>query len=149
MKAVYETRFARVGETSAHYSRKINGTNEAKGWALDCMGEYFGDRRDQEEVVVALLNTKNVVTRVVRVTRGTLDTSLAHPREVFRAAVQDAASGLILLHNHPSGDPSPSGADVVMTKRMIEAGQILGINVIDHIVVGDGTAVSLREMGLI
>jgi DNA repair protein RadC len=95
--------------------------------------------------LIATLDTKLQVRRVVRITRGTLDSSLVHPREVFRAAIADAAASILLIHNHPSGDPTPSSQDRDITKRLKEVGAIIGINVIDHIVVGQGKAISLAE----
>ncbi|MCA9573523.1 MAG: JAB domain-containing protein, partial [Myxococcales bacterium] len=76
---------------------------------------------------------------------GTLTTSLVHPREVFGPALSDAAAALIVVHNHPSGDPSPSQEDVEITKRLIEVGRLLGVPLLDHVVVGEGRFVSLRE----
>ncbi len=147
MNAVFETRFARIGETGEHYqSVKINSTQAAKDWAVDSLGSYFDERLDQEEFLIAILDTKLQVRRVVRITRGTLDASLVHPREVFRPAIADAASAILLIHNHPSGDPTPSRQDHEVTDRLKKAGDLLGINVIDHIVVGEGKAVSLAEL---
>ena len=147
MKSVFETRFARIGETGEHYqSVKINSTQAAIEWAMNSLGSYFDDKLDQEEFLIAILDTKLCVRRVVRITRGTLDASLVHPREVFRPAIADAASAILLIHNHPSGDPTPSRQDHEVTDRLKQAGGILGINVIDHIVVGHGKAVSLAEL---
>jgi DNA repair protein RadC len=146
MKTVFETRFARIGETGEHYQQaKINSTQAACDWALKSLGSYFNERLDAEEFLIATLNTKLCVQRVIRITRGTLDSSLVHPREVFRAAIADAASAILLIHNHPSGDPTPSRQDREVTDRLKRAGEIVGINVIDHIVVGCGKAVSLAE----
>ena len=147
MKSVFETRFARIGETGEHYqSVKINSTQAAIEWAMNSLGSYFDDKLDQEEFLIAILDTKLCVRRVVRITRGTLDASLVHPREVFRPAIADAACAILLIHNHPSGDPTPSRQDHEVTDRLKQAGGILGINVIDHIVVGHGKAVSLAEL---
>ena len=146
MKSVFETRFARIGETSTHYQQtKINSTQAACAWALSSLGDYFGERLDQEEFLIATLDTKLQVRRVVRITRGTLDASLVHPREVFRAAIADAASSILLIHNHPSGDPTPSRQDHEVTDRLKKVGEIIGITILDHIVVGDGKALSLAE----
>ena len=90
------------------------------------------------------LDTKNGVIDTHRITVGTLDASLVHPREVFRAAIKDAASSIILVHNHPSGDPTPSGADIDVTNRLTESGKLLGIDVLDHIVLGHDNAISIR-----
>jgi DNA repair protein RadC len=103
----------------------------------------------QEEFRVLLLNTQHAVLRELLVTRGTLDTSVVHPREVFRAAIVESAAAVILVHNHPSGDPSPSREDREVTDQMVEAGRLIGISVLDHIVIGDGRYVSFVEAGLL
>jgi DNA repair protein RadC len=103
----------------------------------------------QEEFRVLLLNTQHAVVRESVVTRGTLDTSLVHAREVFRGAVVECAAAVILVHNHPSGDPTPSPQDVQVTAQLAAAGQLLGIPVLDHIVVGDGRYASFVELGLL
>jgi DNA repair protein RadC len=101
-----------------------------------------------EEFHVLLLNTQNEVLRDLQVTRGTLDASLVHPREVFRAAVMESAASVILVHNHPSGDPTPSDEDRAVTVELRVAGATLGIEVLDHVIVGEGRYVSFVEAGL-
>lgn len=102
----------------------------------------------QEEFHALLLNTRHRIVREVLVTRGTLDASLIHPREVFRPAVAEGASGIILVHNHPSGDPTPSAEDRAVTRQLAEAGRAVGIPVLDHVVVGRGRYASLAsELG--
>lgn len=101
-----------------------------------------------EEFHVLLLNTQNQILRDLQVTRGTLDASLVHPREVFRAAIAEAAAAVILVHNHPSGDPAPSPEDRAATRQLRAAGQTLGIEVLDHVVVGEGRYVSFVEAGM-
>jgi DNA repair protein RadC len=101
----------------------------------------------QEEFHVLLLNTRHRVIRTVPVTRGILDASLIHPREVFRLAVAELAAGVILVHNHPSGDPTPSAEDRAVTRQLKEAGRALGIPVLDHVIVGDGGFTSMAEAG--
>lgn len=103
----------------------------------------------QEHVIALLLNTKNRVMRQITVTKGTLDSSLLHPREVFREAIRHSASSIILAHNHPSGDPTPSPDDIQITCRIHQAGQLVGIELIDHVVIGDGRWVSLKAQGII
>ena len=109
--------------------------------------------RDVEHFQVVLLNTRRKLIRIVDITQGTLDSVLIHPREVFRAAVAHQASALVLAHNHPSGDPSPSEADIKVTRDLIRAGKILRIEVLDHVILGQTTQdrscdfVSLRELG--
>lgn len=106
-----------------------------------------------ETFQVLLLNVRHRLIRVERVSQGTLDTLLVHPREVFRAAITANASAVVLVHNHPSGDPAPSEADIKATRDLIRAGQILKIEVLDHVILGRRTAdrardyVSLRELG--
>jgi len=97
----------------------------------------------QEEFHALILNTRHRVVREVLVTRGILDASLIHPREVFRVAVSEGAAGVILVHNHPSGDPAPSGEDRAVTRQLGEAGRALGIPVLDHVVIGRGRYTSL------
>ncbi len=93
---------------------------------------------EHEEFHALILNTQHRVLRDVLVTRGILDASLIHPREVFRPAIQENAAAVLLVHNHPSGDPSPSPEDRAVTRQMREAGRAIGIRVLDHIVIGDG-----------
>jgi DNA repair protein RadC len=102
----------------------------------------------QEEFRTLLLNTQHAVLRELIITRGTLDTSVVHPREVFRAAITENAAAVVLVHNHPSGDPTPSPEDREVTRQLAEAGRLLGIHVLDHVVVGDGRYVSFVEAGL-
>jgi len=108
------------------------------------MGPRLRDLQ-QEEFHALLLNTRHRVLREVLVTRGILDASLIHPREVFRPAVTEGASGVILVHNHPSGDPTPSAEDRAVTRQLVEAGRALGIPVLDHVVVGRGAWRSVME----
>lgn len=146
MKSVFEARFARIGETGEHYvGAKLNSSQAACDWARTTLGSYFADKLDAEEFLIATLDTKLCVRRVVRITRGTLDASLVHPREVFRPAIADCAASILLIHNHPSGDTTPSSQDRAVTDRLKRAGEVLGIQVIDHIIVGNGHAVSLAE----
>lgn len=106
-----------------------------------------------EHLQVVLLNTRRKLIRVEQISQGLLDTLLIHPREVFKAAISSGASAIILVHNHPSGDPTPSEADVKATRDLIRAGQVLKIEVLDHIILGRRTAdkgrdyASLRELG--
>jgi len=102
---------------------------------------------------VLLLNTRRRLIRVAEVSNGTLDTILVHPREVFEKAISAGAAAIVLVHNHPSGDPSPSEADIKVTRDLIRAGQLLKIEVLDHVIIGRATQerpkdfVSLRELG--
>jgi len=97
--------------------------------------------------VVLLLNTRRKVKGFQIISIGTLDTILVHPREVFRGSIIAAASSVVLMHNHPSGEPQPSEADIKITRDLIRAGQLLKIEVIDHVIVGHPTHCSLRDLG--
>jgi DNA repair protein RadC len=103
---------------------------------------------DREHFWALALNTKNRLLRLVEVSVGSLNASIVHPRELFKEAVRVSAASLVVVHNHPSGDPTPSGADLQLTRRLVRAGDVLGIELVDHVVIGDGgTHVSMREMG--
>ena len=99
----------------------------------------------KEEFHIILLDGKNRPMREVRVSEGSLTASLVHPREVFLPAIEDAAAAIILVHNHPSGDPTPSPEDRAITKRLREAGELLGIHVLDHVVIGRHAYVSFAD----
>ncbi|MBH5317158.1 DNA repair protein RadC [Paenibacillus sp. GSMTC-2017] len=101
----------------------------------------------KEHFVCLFLNTKNHIIARETLSMGTLNSSLVHPREVFRAAIKCSSASIICAHNHPSGDPTPSPEDISLTKRLAEAGQLVGIEVLDHLVIGDGRFVSLKEQG--
>ena len=103
----------------------------------------------KEHFVSLMINAKGEIIEETEVSIGDLCSSSTHPREVFVDAVKRSAGSVVFLHNHPSGDPSPSDTDVQTTKRLIEAGTILGIPVLDHIIIGDGIYVSMKAMGLI
>ena len=103
----------------------------------------------RERFVSVLLDAKNRVLREERISQGTLTSSPVHPREVFASAIREAAAGVILLHNHPSGDPEPSPDDEAVTRRLVAAGELIGIPILDHVVLGAGCFVSLLDRGLI
>lgn len=99
----------------------------------------------KEKVKILLLDTKNKIIGDFLVSEGSLNSSIVHPREVFKEAVRRSANKIILVHNHPSGDPDPSIEDIRLTNRLVEAGKIMGIELLDHIIIGDGTYCSLRQ----
>lgn len=103
----------------------------------------------KEVFKIVLLNTKNHVIKHVDISVGSVNASIVHPREVFSEAVKTRCTAMVLVHNHPSGDPEPSTDDVGTTKRLTEAGNILGIKVLDHIIIGDRKYFSFKEKGLI
>ena len=100
-----------------------------------------------ERFGVVMLDTKHRVLRATVLSVGTPDASLVHPREVFRTAAAGAAAALVLFHNHPSGDPTPSADDVALTARLVDAGALMGIEVVDHLVLGDAAYYSFKEQG--
>jgi len=107
----------------------------------------FRDRR-KEYFLILLLDGKNRILREVQISEGSLNQSIVHPREVFNPAVRESAAAVILVHNHPSGDPTPSREDLEISRRLKEAGELLGIRVLDHIIIGDNACVSFVERGL-
>lgn len=116
--------------------------------AAPVLAQYIGDA-DREMFVVALLTVRHRVLGLHTVSVGCLTSSLVHPREVFKPAILASAAALILAHNHPSGDPEPSAEDVALTRRLVSAGQLLGIDVLDHLILGEaGRYVSLRQRGV-
>ena len=155
---------------------QIKGIGRAKGAQLLCIGElskriwkkavledvatfsnpedivnyYVEDMRhmEQEQIRIMLLNTKGVLIRDVLISQGTVNASVVSPREIFIEALKYHAVNVIVVHNHPSGDPTPSRADILLTKRLKEAGDLVGITLIDHIVIGDRRYLSFREENL-
>ncbi|MBP2240584.1 DNA repair protein RadC [Cytobacillus eiseniae] len=101
----------------------------------------------QEHFICLYLNTKNQVIHKQTIFIGSLNASIVHPREVYKEAFRRSAASIICLHNHPSGDPSPSKEDIEVTKRLVECGKIIGIEVLDHLIIGDNKYVSLKEKG--
>lgn len=114
-----------------------------------CAAVFTTMLQDQASEVFAILclSTKHRVLAYHEVSRGCLDSTLVHPREVFKAALLANAAGIVLAHNHPSGDATPSPDDMALTRRLVDAGRLLGVDVLDHIVIGDGRHVSFRERG--
>ena len=102
----------------------------------------------QENVVVLYLNTKNEIKKKETIFIGGLNSSVAHPREIFRGAVRYSAARIIVGHNHPSGNPEPSEADIQFTRRMSECGELMGIELLDHIIIGEQEFISLKEIGV-
>jgi len=124
--------------------QKITGTRDAKRFCEQRFARLAADG-SREEFHVVCLDTKNRLIATHQISVGTLDASLVHPREVFRPAIKDSASSILLVHNHPSGDPTPSNEDLSVTDRLEESGVTLGIEVLDHIVLGSRGGVSIRE----
>jgi len=148
-----QTQTMKLRELTMRYSVKKDGDGQAV-----IVGRSITSPRDSAAALVALLQdeptevfailcltTKYRVIAYHEVSRGTLDSTLVHPREVFKAALLANAAAIIVCHNHPSGDPTPTADDVEVTRRLAATGQVVGIEVLDHIVVGDGRYYSFKE----
>ena len=125
-------------------SQSINTPQDVAGLVMEEM-RYFS----KEYFKVLLLNIKNQVISLEDISIGSLNASIVHPREIFNAPVRKSAASVVLIHNHPSGDPAPSREDIQVTKRLWEAGKLLGINVLDHVIIGDGKFLSFQQEGLL
>lgn len=117
----------------------------------DIMNYYVEDLRhkEQEQIRIMLLNTKGVLIRDVLISQGTVNSSVVSPREIFLEALKYHAVNFILVHNHPSGDPTPSREDIALTLKIKNAGEIIGIRLLDHVVIGDNAYISFRERGIL
>ncbi|EOO64346.1 DNA repair protein RadC [Bacillus cereus VD196] len=129
------------------WSAQVNGIRVLVALLIHAVLFCFVIFRIYENFTCLYLNTKNQVIHRQTIFIGSLNTSIVHPREVFKEAFRRAAASIICLHNHPSGDPTPSREDIAVTKRLVECGQIIGIEVLDHIIIGDHKFVSLKEKG--
>ena len=136
----------RIAELKSEYESetRINSPSTAIQFCLKQFGRMARESK-QEEFWIVTLNTKNVPIDCHQITVGTLRNSLVHPREVFRPAIRDAANCIMAVHNHPSGDPTPSDQDISVTERLEQTAEVVGIPVIDHIVVGADKAISIQE----
>lgn len=133
-----------VMERPIAYTEGITSTERAGRLGIDEIGDEA-----QEVVLILILNTKNQINAIHRVFTGSLNASVAHPREIFRSAILNNGARIILYHNHPSSDLTPSEADLVFTQRMMEAGNVLGIELLDHFIVSETKWLSFKEMGLL
>ena len=103
----------------------------------------------KEKFITLYLDTKNQILKEETISVGSLNASIVHPREVFKVALELSSASVIMSHNHPSGDPSPSREDISVTEKLVEGGKLLGIDVLDHIIIGDGRYISLKDEGFI
>ncbi|MBP8763050.1 RadC family protein [Acetoanaerobium noterae] len=135
--------------------RRVSVASEMQKFKIsspqDIGNVYMEELRYKKKEIfrVVLLNTKNVIIGSKDISEGSLNASIVHPREVFLEAIKKSANKMILMHNHPSGDPTPSSEDINITKRLISAGQIVGIEILDHVIIGDGSFYSFKENGQI
>jgi DNA repair protein RadC len=132
------------------YEREVfaNGGCRSPREAVELVRPHL-ERQEVEQFVVVLLNSQHVVIGVTKVTSGILNSSLVHPREVFRVAIAMGAAAIICAHNHPSGDPTPSTDDRAVTEQLVAAGRILDIPVHDHIIIAGSRYTSFAEAGLL
>ncbi len=103
----------------------------------------------KEKFITLYLDTKNQILKEETISIGSLNASVVHPREVFKGALELSSASIIMIHNHPSGDPSPSREDIMITEKLVDGGKLLGIDVLDHIIIGDGRYTSLKDEGFI
>ena len=135
-----------IGRRAASRKKRLGRAFQISQDVFETYSVRLQDAR-QESFTVILLDSKNRYLREVTVALGSLNQSIVHPREVFRPAIQGAAASVILVHNHPSGDPAPSEEDVRVTERLVKVGKMLGIRVLDHIIVGEGRYFSFSDQG--
>jgi DNA repair protein RadC len=134
----------RIGEETLHPGTSVRSSRE--------LFRYFNRKlrdRKREEFIAVLLDGKNRILREETISLGSLTASIVHPREVFLPAVRESAGSVILVHNHPSGDPAPSPEDVEVTRRLVRAGEVLGIRVLDHVIIGERGYTSLLDRGVL
>jgi DNA repair protein RadC len=131
-----------------HQKPKLSGASLCS--STDVVDYYRPRLKDLKKEVFKclLLDTKNRVIREDEVSVGSLSASIVHPRETFKAAIRESAAAVIFIHNHPSGDTRPSQEDILLTRRLVQAGDVLGIRVLDHIIIGDAVHYSFRDNGL-
>ncbi|MCR2045009.1 RadC family protein [Anaerosalibacter massiliensis] len=134
----------RIGAQSGEDKVKVTSPVDIVDLIMEEM-RYF----KKEHFRIAILDTKNHIITVEDISIGNLNSSIVHPREVYNIAIKRSANSIILIHNHPSGDPTPSREDIQITNRLIETGNIVGIKVLDHIIIGDNRYLSFRERNII
>ena len=137
-----------VKEKSSRYDvqKKINSPKDIYDIAVKVIK---AGEQAEENLWLITLDTKNNITGIFEVSRGSLNTSIVHPREIFKRAIMQNSASIILLHNHPSGDVKPSKEDIQVTQKIVECGRILNINLLDHVIIGDDCYKSFKEEGLL
>uniref|UniRef100_UPI00403F073F JAB domain-containing protein n=1 Tax=Paenibacillus sp. FSL K6-0276 TaxID=2921450 RepID=UPI00403F073F len=140
---VLSLRMVREQTSILYPQRKINSPTDA----AELFRQFIGDC-DRESFCILTLDTKNQPTALHQVSCGTLNASLVHPRETYKLAILSNAASIIACHNHPSGDPIPSSEDIELTERIRDAGTLMGIDLLDHIVLGHQNHISMKERGL-
>jgi DNA repair protein RadC len=140
-------------KAAVELGRRISANTWRHGFTINCPSDVkdllMEEMRflEKEYFKAILLNIKNHVIAIEEISVGSLNTSIVHPREVFKPAIRRSSASIILVHNHPSGDSTPSREDIEVTSRLVESGKIIGIQVLDHVIIGDGCITSLKEIG--
>lgn len=134
----------RIASSFRPTTLSLNSPQEVADFLMEEMRYY---RKEYFKII--LLNTKNQIISLEDISMGSLNSSIVHPREIFNVSIKKSAAAIILVHNHPSGDPHPSREDLEVTTRLVDAGKILGISVLDHIIVGEKKYFSFKEKGLL
>lgn len=147
IKAIEILAAVEFGGRIARTTQVKEGTVMSSSWVGNYLIKEMSSLK-QEHVVALYLNTKNEIIKKETLFVGSLNSSVAHPREIFKGAVRYSAARIILAHNHPSGNTEPSEADFSFTRRVVDAGELMGIEVIDHVIIGEKEYLSLREEGL-
>lgn len=144
LQASFELGRRRIVSGRERAIRKVRCPEDVAGLMIPDMAGL-----DREYFKAILLNTKNGILRIVTVAVGSLNAALVHPREIFKAAVGASAAGIIVVHNHPTGNPEPSREDTDLTLRFARCGELMGIDLVDHVIIGGDAFVSMRERGLV
>jgi DNA repair protein RadC len=134
----------KLGEKALSKHNKYDYQITTPKAVFDLLKNDLGNKKKEHFRILSLTTRKKLIS-IDDISIGILDSSLAHPREIFRPAIQNSAASIILVHNHPSGDPNPSNDDIKMTERLIEAGKIMGIDIDDHVIIADNLFASLRS----
>jgi len=142
--SIYKISMVKEGEIQSPLGQRISNPDESARMLM----EYFKGW-DRELFVVVLLDIRHKIIGLNLVSMGCLHSSIVHPREVFKPAIIGSAAAIIVSHNHPSGDPEPSAEDIALTRRLSAGGILLGIELLDHLVIGDGRYVSLKNRGVL
>lgn len=134
----------RISKTSAHKNLTFSNPNTIADFYMEQLRHC-----EREKLILLLLNTRSILIKDIELSCGTVNASLVSPREIFIESLKYNAVYIILIHNHPSGDPNPSRDDILITKRIKEAGDFIGISLIDHLIIGDNKYVSLKQRGIL
>jgi len=134
----------KLGEKALNKHKRYNDEITTPKAVFDLLKNDLGSKKKEHFRILSLTTRKTLIS-IDNISIGILDSSLAHPREIFKPAIQNSAASIILVHNHPSGDPTPSNDDIKMTERLIDVGKIMGIEIDDHVIISDNLFTSLRS----